>query len=394
MLAVTQPIILSQVAPVVTTPIVSVSPLTARIEVRLQRPTTAVPLAWDANTVLRVSVVLIIDGVEHRYSMDVPGGVLTDRSGADAPASVLVVQPTYLLGPKAVAYLAQATPDAAGWVYNVPTQWRTELASAVSGRLEVALVKGVSAQTVLLLAQATDGAAPLVKEHRSVTFDAATSAQALNASQLSLAHTSSGLDRAVFAGVGTSASSPNTISGVTYGGVSMTQQWSLFYTLPSVGFWRNGGYTLAGQSTGSQTVTVTLAGANDELALGVVSMNGVDGTTPVGTPATATGFSSNPSVTVSGVGVDDLVVDMLYMERTSLTVGADQTVRNTQDVNGNGFRQSTQPGTAGGVMSWSSSLDGNWGLGAIAFKPVSGAAATKPIQLLQRGQAVPRAGFW
>ena len=71
------------------------------------------------------------------------------------------------------------------------------------------------------------------------------------------------------------------------------------------------------------------------------------------------------------------------------TVGADQTNRTLQDLTA-GYRQqaSTQPGSAGGVMSWTTGASDFWLLGAIAFKPTAAAAVT-PSPILM-GQSVHR----
>lgn len=60
-----------------------------------------------------------------------------------------------------------------------------------------------------------------------------------------------------------------------------------------------GCYELLSPASGSQTVTVTLNGTSPRFCVYVVSRSGVNTSTPSGTPATATGESNAPSVTVT-----------------------------------------------------------------------------------------------
>lgn len=221
-----------------------------------------------------------------------------------------------------------------------------------------------------------------------VAFGSATSAQELSGDGvLSLTHTENGANRAAFAGVGIIATNAEQNStGVTYGGTAMTEM-----TDTPVGF--NTGqatYRLAGIATGAQTVTSTIVDTTPFTHfLGVISMTDVDQTTPVGTPVSATGTLSPATVTVGSVGADDLVVDNLMLggALAAPAIGADQTQRYTESEapNGGEGRGSTQPGTAGGVMSWTFALNpiDGWGIGAVAFKPA--AAANLSVNLAGRG---------
>lgn len=97
--------------------------------------------------------------------------------------------------------------------------------------------------------------------------------------------------------------------------------------------------------------------------------------------ATASGQFGSPSVTVTGVNNDDMVVESTWGDNSFGTIGADQTERNSQ-LPSSLLKQSTQPGTAGGVMSWSSASS-NWGIGAVAFKPVAAGGAKGPLVSIQ-----------
>jgi hypothetical protein len=215
--------------------------------------------------------------------------------------------------------------------------------------------------------------APDVPFRSTVAFDAATDIIVISDADgiISLTHTSTGSDRGVFAkeaNVQTAAGSLST--STTYAGTLMVEMWDEVYATE----WGHAGYRLAGQATGAQTVTNTLPAARDYHGFGVISMTGVDQTTPVGTAAFANGNSTTPSVTVTGVGADDLVVDGLSFDGYAggtLTVGALQTERFRELNAALLLAGSTQLGADGGVMSWSNTVAGIWGLGAVAFKPAA-----------------------
>lgn len=353
-------------------PTVNLDRLTSAITVKLRRPTTAQPLNWNANSTVRVSLVFIVDGVEYRCVGHVTGGFRY----ADPPLNTIAIpeyrltyNPTVLFSDKAREYIKTATPDRDGFYNDVPLTRLGELGSTVQGYLLLERVRG-TINTVVTVAATMEAPAPTVRTKNSVAFDAVSQAdETAGDGVLSVSHTSSGSNRAVFAGSSNSFGAAHTSASMTYGGTGMTEMWDLDFNV-----FGNAGYRLAGQATGVQTVTSTLD-ANDvaDHALGVVSMTGVDQTSPVGTPASATGSSGTASVTVGSVGADDLVVDQVVWNASTPTIGADQTQRYSVD-GGGGFlitRGSTQPGTAGGVMSWTASSS-DWGIGAVAFKPAAG----------------------
>jgi hypothetical protein len=235
-----------------------------------------------------------------------------------------------------------------------------------------------SIATVVSL-ESTIAPAPAAPFRSSVAFDTATSAEETSGDgTLSLTHTASGSNRAAFAGAGVLGAGSAAHSGVTYDGTSMVEIWDVAASSSQFG---NAGYRLAGPNTGAVTVTSTATGLSFALQyLGVVTMTGVDQTTPVGTHAYATTFGSAPGVTVGSVGSDDLVVDHMFAQSGSAsapTVLTDQTGRWAQndgiDVHSVG---STQPGTAGGEMSWTVPGGGVIVLhGAVAFKPAAAGGA-------------------
>ena len=346
----------------------TVPPLTAEIKLRVQRPTTLAPLVWDSSGVVEVSLVMVIDGQEHRCAGRVSGGIKLNKLGEEIPEYVLTYKPTKILQ---------------GGVCRRLGELATTTPSTAYVRLE--RISGI-ANTTLISAEVIEAPRPEWIPHNSVAFDAATDGNETGGDGvMSITHTAAGSDRAAFASNGNGAGTPQASTSITYAGNAMTEMWDLG---PFATYFRTAGYRLAGAAnvpTGAQTITSTLAGAADEHAMGVITMTGVDSTTPVGTAATATGVFPDVSatVTVGSVGADDLVIDGLFIgdagsTSPTATAGADQTGRNAEPIlTFEWLGQSSQPGTAGGVMSWacSAGTDG-WAIGAVAFKPAAAGGRT------------------
>lgn len=206
-------------------------------------------------------------------------------------------------------------------------------------------------------------------------------------SSLSVSHTAAGTKRAVGFGVGISAGGTlPTINSATYGGVAMTPAFASITT----GGTRHRQFYIVGDGnipTSAQTVEVVLSGAADEVVIEVISFQGVDPTTPIGTPVTSVTGTATPSVTVGSVGADDMLFGFVYAVSNvgDLTIagcspGADQT-QGTEHLDPGGFgygASSYQDGAAGGVMSWSLSggvPDFGTTIGAFAFLPFIDPAA-------------------
>lgn len=369
-------------APQLKSPTVNLGALTSSITVSLQRPTTAQPVPdWSASGVVRVSLVLIVDGVEYRCVGTARGGIRTDRFGQEVPAYTLTYQPTVLFGDRARQYLETAVPDQDGYYTNVPLTRVGETGTTVQGYLLLERLSG-RIETTLTVAATREDPAPVLPRHKnSVAFDAATSAnEASGDGVLSLSHTASGTNRAAFIGAGSSGGAAQPSTSATYAGNSATEKWDV----TPIGSFGNAGYVIAGDGsvpTGAQTVSNTLAGSRDEHGLAVVSFTGVDSGTPTGTAVTASGSSNAPSVTVSSPAADSMVVDFAYVNSFNPSVGANQTERTkTGPIGGWTYAAaSTQAGSDGGVMSWSLAGTETWTVGAIEMKAAGDAEAAHRI---------------
>jgi hypothetical protein len=195
----------------------------------------------------------------------------------------------------------------------------------------------------------------------------------------------SGSDRILMVGVLSGAGSPVDPSAVKWGGsggASLTQVGSTVNvgSFVKVSLWR-----LVNPASGSNTVHVTWGSAQDERALVAAAYTGVDQTTPLGTPATATGTNTTPTVNVSSAA-GELVVDSVgFLDQggnnRTLAVGASQTSRAEVEGANLGFEGlgiSDEAGTATVTMSWTTSGNvDNWGIIGVALKPsVGGGGAT------------------
>lgn len=178
-----------------------------------------------------------------------------------------------------------------------------------------------------------------------------------------------------------------TITSVTYNAVSMT----------SVGSADNasGGkvqiFRLINPATGANSVVVT-PDHNGPAAAGAISFTGVDQTTPLGTPATATGNSATPSVSVTSA-TGEMAYDSIVSTTGGLvyTAGAGQTERHA--ANNPAFdvrlRSSTEAGAATVVMDWSVTGAFQWASIGVSVMPSAG-TATQLREVYPIQQPYPR----
>ena len=360
-----QSIILAPGADRVRTAPVAVDPLTDTIEVRLRRPTTLAPLAWDASGTLRVTLVLVVDGTEYPASFLVSGGIRLRPDGTEIAETVLRSHPTVQYRPG-----TKATVQIDGRTYQRGTRI-SEGAASVSAYVLIERLRGVV--TTDLTASTSESEAPLKLVKNSVAYDADTSSsEVAGDGVITLSHTpagSSGL--AAFANVSQVGTQVGT---ATYDGSAMTELWDA--SAGTASKW-HAGYQLAPVPTGASNVVSTLAAGPTEHIFGVITFTGVSDAAPVGATFTATGTTGQPTVTVTDATVDDLIVAGLAwfdddFESTLGAAGAGQTEQwrvNTGTANDNSFGVgATQPGDSDGVMSWANGTQTSWGLGAVAMK--------------------------
>lgn len=346
---------------------------------RYQSPTFDLPsdtlsihvvLARPLTSIERATIKLISP---ERGSLVVGGMTGGVRPGATDYS--LQVNLTCWLGDEGREYIKTTTKDASGYYNDVPLD--TICRSSSTG-VYLLIESDTISEVLVVLLETTAGEQPTVRTKNSVAFDAATSAtESSGDGVLSLTHTCSGSDRALFASCGAAPVGGGTSSTMTFSGAGMTEQWD--HDVTSANNFPHAGYTLLNPSaSASQTLTSTLDNnETNKHSLGCVSLTGVGS---VGNVQSSVSTTSPISNTVTGAGADDMVVDSVYGQLGGApSVGANQTERVTQ-ANGSDFlHQSTQDGADGGVMSWSQGSVDYWGHGAVNFVATTGITVSLPV---------------
>lgn len=191
--------------------------------------------------------------------------------------------------------------------------------------------------------------------------------------------------------VGVTLRQGNTCSSVTYAGSNLTQLGAVTNgTDVRVELWG-----IVSPATGANNVVVThtATGSNGRVVSGAVSLTGTDTSSPFGTPVTATGNSTSPSVSVTS-GSNDMVVDTLSMINSTVsqetaTVGASQTQRWNQ-ITANGTSNivpvgagSTEAGAGGSTtMSWTLNNIVNWAQAGVNVAAPTAGPSINPIVMI------------
>ncbi len=196
---------------------------------------------------------------------------------------------------------------------------------------------------------------------------------------INVTHTISGSDRYVFVQVVHSNSYPSITSVVWDPGVA-NEALSVISTATEAANVRTVVYGLKNPTAKTATMRVIVsAGDSSGTFVAVSSYTGVHQTTPLGTPATATGGTgTNPTVTVTAA-TNDLVVDFMGTKETPLgskTAGAGQTKIWDGYSNQSIGAGSTEAGAASVTMSWTGTTE-EWTMVGVALKP-AGSCPTLP----------------
>ena len=134
-------------------------------------------------------------------------------------------------------------------------------------------------------------------------------------------------------------------------------------------------YGLANPGAATANVSVGFSGSYTGAVIGAVSYNGVDPTTPTGTPVRATGSGSPASVTVSS-NSGEIVQDCLG----SMAAGGVPSVASGQTSNwslfdGGGYTHgasSYMTGAPSTVSAWTLNGSPQWGMLGVPIKPIGG----------------------
>jgi hypothetical protein len=240
----------------------------------------------------------------------------------------------------------------------------------------------------------------------SVTLDGTPSSGTANPTSSSISFsntTGTGADRLMLVGVSWNCGTTNrTISSATFTpgggsalnlGLVITRQYTfLWQGGPSTAYRYTAIYSLLNPPSGvTGSINISFSGAvADGIVAGAANFAGVDQTTPLGTPAGATGTSAedtpNPSVTLTGLAGNELVFDSVFIgtNSTSQTLVASAGQSAAWNVNGysstntsfntRGAASTRQATGASATMSWTAggytSIEDRWAIAAVPIHPV------------------------
>lgn len=214
-------------------------------------------------------------------------------------------------------------------------------------------------------------------------FDASTQSAA-GTGTLSFTHTPVGTPRGVLVLIAQSPTNTDQVSGVTYGGVAMTEVAlsPLQQTAGAEHAIAYGYFLGSGIPTGAQTVVVSVTGAESKRAVCYT----VTATGDVEVEDTSTlnsGGAASPSVTLTtGVGVETFCAGVLVsaLNDPSFTKGADYTSSGTNDfgTSSAGWERRTTNATGGNVtLDWTNNLGNEAGILGVALKQSASVSTTK-----------------
>jgi VCBS repeat-containing protein len=196
-------------------------------------------------------------------------------------------------------------------------------------------------------------------------------------SSINISHATSGTDRLMLIGVSiVRRGSAPSVDSITYNGSSASlvgvQEGSSAQEFVEI-------WQLVAPDTGTHDVVVNLAGGVDAATVGVMTFNGVDQTTPLGSFASASGLSAFPSVNVLSAPGEQVfdVVAVKNSRDLNFAPAAGQTehwdLNAGRHTNGAG---SSEAGAASVTMSWTLSASDRWAIGAVSIKPLPNSPPT------------------
>ncbi len=179
------------------------------------------------------------------------------------------------------------------------------------------------------------------------------SQSAAGATSLSFSYTSSGTYR--YVQIFTGDEHGDTTTGVTYGGVAMTQLAKVSRN-PNTGSLHIYAWGLAAPSTGAQTVTITRSGTIGKLSGAGISYTGAQQITAADATITANGSgvaATSVSATITTVAATTAITAFSVMDNGGITAGSGLTLLNTVGSYGL-FEASTFPKITAGTYSGTS----------------------------------------
>ena len=206
----------------------------------------------------------------------------------------------------------------------------------------------------------------------NITIDNVSVGSASSGTQITIPHSTSGTNRLMLVAIsyGMSYNSPINPSAVTYNGVSLTPP---TYSNGMFRYAYTYLYKLVAPPTGTNNVVITFGSALEtafnNVVVGVITFNGVNQTTPLGTANGNASSTGSPTVNVTSAA-GDLVFAFASSRTNALTLstsGATQRWNQSVGSYGQGAG-ATKPGTEGTVaMTWTNSST-YWSACGVAIK--------------------------
>jgi len=202
----------------------------------------------------------------------------------------------------------------------------------------------------------------------AITYDNASSLAGIAVSSLTFSHINAG--DYMFGGAGNYQPGTQVVNSITYNGVSLTE------IHESAGTDMNAAiYEKVAPYVGTANVVATWSASADEVCAGVVTLAGVNQSTPRrGTYALANGTSTTASVNISSA-VNDWVIDFVACsDPNGITGGAGQIEEwSRENVDGySSYGSSTEAGAATTTMSWTLVASTEWRIYAVSLQPAGG----------------------
>lgn len=208
-----------------------------------------------------------------------------------------------------------------------------------------------------------------------VIFDAASNSGYKTASaSYSWTHTCTGTNLGLFVGVSMLSVLGSSVSGITYAGINLIMIGAVASVSGAV---RSEIWFLPNPATGANSIAVTLTASLDSIG-NAASFTGVHQAYPIEAFASATTTNvgaADATVNVTTVSDNDIVIDNVATDDTSITVGAGQTSRNniTGTLGSGAMSTEGRQTPAGAVtMSWTNvGAAATWSTVAVGIVPVS-----------------------
>jgi prepilin-type N-terminal cleavage/methylation domain-containing protein len=208
-----------------------------------------------------------------------------------------------------------------------------------------------------------------------VTADNTTSGSIDGLSSITISHATSGTNRLMLVGVTFNNDNNETVTSVTYNGVALTLKGTETNSDDArVEIW-----SLVAPDTGTHNVVITFSAAlAQEGIAGVMTFNGVDQSTPLGSFYSVQGDDTATASLDISSAEGEFVYGVIAAEYDALTSGSGMDEQWNMSVDGtstNGAGGTTNCGAATVPMSWSlvaeASPSNHWAIGGVSIKPTA-----------------------